>query len=283
MRMKLRSTLTVVGVACAGAIGTTGTWHAGAAGPGGFTCGGSLASPEPIPGGTYSSLTMPAGSLCAVAGDVRVTSPVTVGTGAGLVVFGGSLRVDGAVAVGAQGVLASLSNDTPVTIAGAVGVGQNAAFIVGTETPGGPLVNSIGGPVTGAGASSVQIHNTAVGGPIRLTGGGGDNAIVDFFSGGFPGNFNDLEDDVIGGPVVVTGYQGVWMGIIRDVIHGPMTFTGNTESNIDEYDIGSDTIDGPATCSDNTPAPNIGESPGAPSTVSGPIRGNQAATCTSAA
>ena len=257
--MKLRSIVAASVIAGGGAL-TIAISPALAARPAGFTCTGTLSSPGSIPGGTYASLTMPAGSLCAVVGDVTVTRPLTIDTGAGLAVFAGSLTIQG----------------------GPVAVGQNAALILGTETPGGPIVNSIGGPVTGSGESSVQIHNADVGGPVRLTGGGGDNAIVDAFSGGFPGNFNDLEDNHLQGPVSITGYAGVWAGVIRDVIDGPFTFSDNVEAVTDEYDIGSDTIHGPATCNDNNPVPNVGQSPGGPSVVFGPIRGDQAATCTSA-
>src|SRR5207253_684302 len=180
--MKLRSIVAVSVIAGGGAL-TIAISPALAARPAGFTCTGTLSSPGSIPGGTYASLTMPAGSLCAVVGDVTVTRPLTIDTGAGLAVFAGSLTIQGKVTISLQGVLASLANSTPVHIGGPVTVGQNAALILGTETPGGPIVNSIGGPVTGSGESSVQIHNADVGGPVRLTGGGGDNAIVDACSG----------------------------------------------------------------------------------------------------
>jgi hypothetical protein len=193
---------------------------------------------------------MPAGSLCEVVGDVTVNRPVSIGTGAGLAVVAGSLTIRGPVSISAQGVLASFDNSTPVHIGGPVWVGQDAAFIVGTETPRGPRVNSISGPVTGNGESTVQIHNAVVSGPVRLTGGGGQNAIVDAMSGGFPGNFSDLEDNDIRGPVSVTGHHGVWSGVIRDIIRGPFTFSNNVESPPDEYDLGSNTIYGPPTCND---------------------------------
>lgn len=280
--MKARSILAAAAMACAGVL-TIAISPVSAAGASGFTCNGTLASPGAVPAGTYSSLTLPAGSLCAIVGDVTVTRPVSVGTGAGLAVSAGSLTIRGPVSIAPQGVLASFANTTPVHIGGPVWVGQDAAFIVGTETPGGPRVNSISGPVTGSGESTVQIHNATVSGPVRLTGGGGQNAIVNATSGGFPGNFNDLEDNDIAGPVSVTGYHGVWAGVIRDLIRGPLTFSNNVESPPDEFDLGSNTIYGPATCNDNGPAPNLGHSPGGPSVVFGPTRGDQAATCTSAA
>jgi hypothetical protein len=99
-------------------------------------------------------------------------------------------------------------------------------------------------------------------------------------SGGFPTNFNDLEDNQIHGPVTMSGYQGVWGGIIRNVIRGPMIFTHNKQAVIDEWDIGSNLINGFALCSDNVPPPNMGQSRGAPSIVRGPTLGDQAATCT---
>ena len=69
--------------------------------------------------------------------------------------------------------------------------------------------------------------------------------------------------------------------MLRNVIGGPLTFSNNSEApNIDEYDIGSNAINGPATCNDNTPAPNLGASAGYLSNVLGPVRGNQANTCT---
>jgi hypothetical protein len=278
--MRLRSTIAAVGIA-AGSLTTIGVAPVAAAGPSGYVCTGTLGSPGFIPTGTYSSLTMPAGSFCLVGGDVTVTHPLTVGAGAGVLVVAGSLTTQGPTVVSAGGALGSLDNTTPVHLGGPVSVGLNGAFALGTETPFGPIVNSIAGPVTGNGESTVQIHNALIGGPVRLTGGGGDNAIVDAL-GGF-GAFNDLEDNNIGGPVSITGYQGIWTGVIRDVIHGPFTFSDNVQAQPqDEWDIGTDTIYGPATCNDNSPVPNTGVSAGGPSTVFGPIRGDQAATCTSA-
>lgn len=280
--MRLRSTIAAAAIA-AGSLATVGVAPVAAAPPSAYTCMGTLSSPGFIPGGTYSSLTMPAGSFCFVVGAVTVTHPVSVGTGAGLAVApvpGASLTIAGPVTIGTQGAFGSFDNTTPVHIGGPVSVGQDGAFAIGTESPFDPQVNSIAGPVSGRNASAVQIHNAVIGGPVRLTGGGGDNAIIDFFA---PfGAFNDLEDNSIGGPVSITGYQGVWTGVIRDAIHGPFTFSNNVQANPDEWDIGSDTIYGPATCNDNVPAPNMGTSAGGPSTVFGPIRGDQAATCTSA-
>jgi hypothetical protein len=275
-----------VGALCAGTLVGVGGVVAGAspakAPPSGYTCtGSSLRAPGFITSGTYSFLSMPSTTFCFVVGTVIVDKPVTLGAGSALLMMAGSLSLSGPFTVGPGAVFADLTNALPVTIGGPVHVGTDGAFVLGVESPYTPTFASIGGPVTATGASSVQIHNTVIGGPVRLIGGGADNPIVQAFTHTTPfNNFNDLEDNVIGGGVTETGYHGIWSGVLRDVINGPFTFTNNSEAVTDEYDIGSDFIAGPATCANNTPAPNMGHSEGSPSIVEGPVRGNQAATCT---
>ena len=275
-----------VGALCAGSLVGVGGGLAGAspakAPPSGYTCTGtSLSTPGVITTGTYSSLTMPSDTFCVVTGTVTVAMPVSLGAGSALIMTSGSLSVSGPFTLSRGAVFADLSNSVPVTIGGSVRVGTDAEFVLGVETPYGSTFASIGGPVTATGASSVQIHNTVITGPVRLVGGGALNPIVQAFTGTSQyNNFNDLEDNVIGGGVTETGYDGIWAGVLRDVIEGPFTFTNNNETVTDEYDIGSDFIMGPATCANNTPVPNEGHSVGSPSVVLGPMRGNQAATCT---
>ncbi len=276
-----------IGALCAGTLVGVGGVVAGAspakASPSGYTCSGSsLTAPGVITSGSYSSLKMPPGTFCVVMGTVTVAMPVSLGTGSALfMTSGSSLSVSGSFALSSGAVFADLSNSVPVTIGGSVRVGTDAEFVLGVETPYGPTFASIGGSVTSTGASSVQVHNTVITGPVRLVGGGADNPIVQAFTGTSPyNNFNDLEDNVIGGGVTETGYNGIWSGVLRNVINGPFTFTNNSENPTDEYDIGSDFIAGPATCAGNTPVPNTGTSRGSLSIVDGPVRGDQAATCT---
>lgn len=251
-----------------------------------FTCTGTFMSPETIPAGAYDALRVPAGSFCLIAGgSVHILAPVTLGDAAGILVVGGSFTVSGPLTVGRDAALGAPTNATPVHIQGPVTVEENGAFLLGTETPYGAIFAAIDGPVTGLDASTVQIHNTRVSGPVTISGGGGDNALVDAVSESFgyfgPNNFSDLEDNHILGPVTESGYRGVWGGVLRNVIAGPLTFSNNSEAPaIDEYDIGSNLIEGPATCSGNDPAPNLGASAGYLSIVRGPVGGSQAATCT---
>jgi len=68
--------------------------------------------------------------------------------------------------------------------------------------------------------------------------------------------------------------------VIRTIMSGDLIFAHNSETTVDEYDIGSDIISGSAYCDGNNPAPNMGSSAGAPSIVNGATFGDQAATCT---
>ena len=232
------------------------------------TCTGTLGGPaDVLAPGTYASLVMPPGTVCITFGAVTVNHPIVLGDSSALAVFpGGSLTVSGPVTVGPNAFFGDGFSDSPITVNGGVTIQHNGVLSIGSENPGGPLLSTIHGPVQANDPSAVMIHNSDVSGPISLQGGGGTNAVLDVVVGsGY--NFNDLEDNVISGPVTITGYNGIWAGVIRNRISGGLTFTGNT--NLDEFDVGSNTIHGNANCSGNSPAVNTGGSPGAPNVVSG--------------
>jgi hypothetical protein len=281
LELRLRRLL-LAGVVSAGALMGLAGATASASKLSNATCTGTLSAPGAIAPGTYGHLSLPAGSVCIVPGTVTVYSPVDEGSGAILVVIPtGGVRIFGGLRVGPNAAFAAPQNSSPVNIAGAVTVGHGGGLFIGTETPYGPLVNTISGPVQGAEPTAIQIHNARILGSVTSTGGGADNPILDEFSHApFPLNFNDLEDNQIYGPVTETGYQGIWGGVLRNKIFGAMTFSNNAQATPDEWDIGSNRIFGSTTCQNNTPAPNLGHSAGAPSIVFGPTLGNQAATCT---
>ncbi|MDQ2914903.1 MAG: hypothetical protein M3T56_16875 [Chloroflexota bacterium] len=123
---------------------------------------------------------------------MTVLSPVTLGASSALGVFAGSFTVMGPLTVGPGGAFGDVPpfvGAAPIVINGPVKVQKNGYFGIGVEAPSQPLISAIRGPVTATNASSVQIHNTLVAGPVRLLGGGNLNAIAEFF---FPSgnNFN---------------------------------------------------------------------------------------------
>lgn len=257
--------------------------------PTAYTCSGTLTTPAFIPSGTYSSLTMPPGSICEIPGPkpVTVLSGVTLQDGSGLATGvtanAADLKIVGDVTLQPDSLfVAGLKNERhPVNILGQVTVMSGALFYLGTERPGKPPFASIQGSVTAQDPSAVVIQNTTIGGPVSVLGGGATNAIVEALSHNAPEtNYTDFEDDQINGGITEVDYGGVWAGVIRSILSGSLAFANNSEQTIDEYDIGSDIISGSAYCADNNPAPNIGASSGSPSIVDGNTFGDQAATCT---
>jgi hypothetical protein len=290
MRFSARLALTTVMSVSVIAAGGAAAGAAASPPPAKFTCTGSLSKPGFVPSGTYSSLVMPAGSICLIPGPAPVTvlSAVTLQRGSGLltgvekglsadvkIVGNLTLRPDAAF-------VAALKNEkNPVNIVGRVTVQSGALFYLGTEVPGAPPFASILGGVTGQDPSAIVIQNTVIGGRASVSGGGAVNKVIEALSGNAPDtNYTDFEDDQIKGGVTEVGYGGVWGGVIRTIMTGSLVFAYNHQTKIDEYDIGSNIIKGSAYCEGNKPAPNKGQSPGAPSIVHGPTFGNQAKTCT---
>ena len=257
--------------------------------PTSFSCSGTVTAPEAIPSGTYSALAMPAGSVCEIPGPqpVTVLSGVTLGVGSGLVTGvtsnAADLKIVGDLVLqpGSLFIAGLKSEKHPVNILGQVTVTSGALFYLGTERPGKPPFASIEGSVVAQDPSAVVIQNTTIGGPVSVLGGGSVNALVEALSHNAPEtNYTDFEDDQINGGVTEVGYDGVFGGVIRSIMSGSLTFAFNSETTIDEYDIGSNIISGSAYCSGNNPVPNTGHSSGSPSIVGGTTFGDQAATCT---
>lgn len=154
--------------------------------------------------------------------------------------------------------------DGPVTVLAGVSVGPGATFMLGHETPYGPLTSSLGGGVVGDNAAQVQIHNSRITGGVNLQGGSGPFGCTAPIA---PLCFNDLEDNVINGGATINGYDGLYLGFIRNTVNGTTTVTNNAVP--DELDLGSNTVHGDLVCGGNTPVENTGESPGAPNSVTG--------------
>jgi len=289
MRTSYRLITTAIVVASVIGFGVTTAGAGSPPPPSVFRCSGTLSVPELLPSGTYASLVMPAGSICLIPGPqpVTVLSGVTLQKGSGLVDGVGSpgadLKIVGGLTLRPASLFgAGVKKEThPVNILGSVTVMNDAVFYLGTEKPGKPPFATIQGSVTAQNPSAVVIQNTAIGGPVSVSGGGATNAIIEALTHNSPfTNYTDFEDDQINGGITEVGYGGVWGGVIRSILNGSLTFADNSQTTIDEYDIGSDIISGSAYCADNTPAPNMGPSYGAPSIVHGTTFGDQSATCT---
>ncbi len=158
----------------------------------------------------------------------------------------------------------------PVTVYGGVVVGPGASFLLGFE--GGPPTGTIRGGITADEAAQVQVHDARINGGVIVEGGAGPFApgCPEFPPPAppFPICFTDFEDNSINGAVTISGYNGIWLGFIRNIDFGTVTISNNNQQ-YDEIDIGSNVVHGSLICFGNTPLENTGGSAGLPSTVTG--------------
>jgi hypothetical protein len=150
----------------------------------------------------------------------------------------------------------------PVRIHAGLWIEAGATFVLGSEQSGW-TTGTISGGVHAVDPASVQIHFATINGGIDIRGGSGP------FGDPFDVTWNAIEDNVIHGATSVVGYNGFWMGFIRNTVSGTVTMRGNTLTDPDANEYVTNTIHGSLTCWDNSPAPQIGDSQGSPNEVTG--------------
>jgi hypothetical protein len=157
---------------------------------------------------------------------------------------------------------ASCFSDGPVTIRAGLFVKPGATFVLGDEEhPGNNGTISAG--VHGTDAASVQIHFARINGGVRIHGGSGP------FGPPFDVTWNTIEDSHINGSVTIAGYNGFWMGFIRNNVRGSVNLNNNVLEDPDGNEYVTNTIHGSLKCSGNSPAPQVGDSGGSPNRVTG--------------
>lgn len=227
------------------ALGVAGS-AAIAAPPGTYTCsGGTEASPTIIAAGTYDGLKVAGICAFAPAGVVTITGDVRVEPGAILNDHAGS----------------------PVTtthITGNVQVGNGAVLGLGTYAPGTTHdVATVDGNIVAHSPASLYISRTTVHGNV-VSNGGGDPVR------NFP-----IKDDTIDGNVIVQGWHGGWVGVIRVDVGGNVIVANNVASDpstlpgSDSTEVVTNTIAGNLICHGNTPVAQVGDSEGATNAVDG--------------
>jgi hypothetical protein len=152
--------------------------------------------------------------------------------------------------------------ETPVRIRHGLFIKQGATFVLGDEEHPGNN-GRISGGVHAKNAASVQIHFITIKGGIRIHGGSGPSGPP------FDVTWTTIEDSRIKGNVTIDGYNGFWMGFIRNTVHGTVNLRNNVLEDPDGNEYVTNTIHGNLNCSGNSPAPQIGDSEGSPNEVTG--------------
>ena len=197
------------------AMGVGGS-AAAAEGRDGYVCAGGL-----IPAGTYRSLTV-----------------------TGNCVFGGDVSVHGNVRVADGAVLNdhAFSFANHVHIKGNVTVGKGAVLGLGTYNPGAIHDTTVDGNIVANKPLSLYLSFTTVHGNVVSNGGGSATEFRNF----------PTKDDVIDGNLIVQGWHGGWIGVIRDRVGGNVIVSKNA-SVVVETPQGCDPQDPNNPCTGSAP------------------------------
>jgi hypothetical protein len=274
----LGAAVALLGLVIAPVLTASAASAAPADGGGAYTCTGGN-----VPPGSYPSILVT--GLCYMpAGTVVVRGNVTVAPGA--LLDAGANPDDPA---------ASPVVTATVRIGGNVFVGKGAVLVLGCSPnllgicPRGLTFDSIGGNLTAVGALADVIHGTSIGGSVSVVGGGGGAAggaasLGCFDTAAYPipapwsedaalanavPQYTDFEDSSIGGSLTVVGVQTCWMGAVRVLVGGGITFAGDVTSDPDGMEIDNNLTGGNLTCLDNDPEVQFGDSGAAPNMVRG--------------
>jgi len=241
-----------------------GTGTVSASTSSGLACSGSPTAPGSIAPGTYAWLTVTGFCLGPPTGNVIVTGDVTVTAGAAL---GANYP---SFATGAP------EGHANWLIKGGVTVGAGATLVLGCE----PAVNCVNtthdvvkGGVDADGALGVILHSTTVGGNVSYEGGGGGVNCNPGFGPFSFGVYSDVEDDVIGGNLTVSGLRSCWFGEFRTVVMGNNTVADNRFADPDATEIDNNEVFGSLACTNNVPDAQVGDSAQPPNLVIGAIIG----------
>jgi hypothetical protein len=190
-------------------------------------------------------------------------------TGNAYVDAGNSLTVKGGLTI-APGACLEAFFASAVMIDGGVSVGQGGIFGLGY----GPGTYTVKGGVNADRPGSLYIGGATIDGGL-VSNGGGD-----------AGRNFPIKDNTINGGVSVRGWQGLWIGFLRNHVHGNMVIADNTAADpttdpgSDSTEVADNVVSGNLICTGNTPAAELGDSGGGMNTVSGHAVGECAALAT---
>jgi hypothetical protein len=201
----------------------------------------------------------------AVLAALVVAVPTFAGEGAG---NGNSTTCTATLAPGTYGKVVVPAGETciidqgPITIRGGLFVGDGATFVFGSEdTP--DVTATITGGVHATNPASLQIHFATINGGIDSHGGAGP------FGAPFGVTFTTIEDSTINGGATLEGYNGFWMGFIRNSVNGGVNLSGNVLADPDGNEYVTNSIHGSLNCAADVPAPQAGDSEGSQNSVTG--------------
>ena len=198
-------------------------------------------------------------------------------TGNAYVKSGTTLSVAGNLTLAKGSCLDAFTLGT-VNVAGNVVVGKGAILALGCS-PGaqGPVPpcgiettdDTVGGSILASQPLTMYLTATTIDGSVVSWGGGPGPVFHPYVN--YP-----IKENLIYGNLLVSGWQGAWFGVLRNIIYGNATLLNNVGVTIseetglpDSTEIVSNTIGGNLVCIGNRPAAQVGDSEGSPNLVYG--------------
>jgi hypothetical protein len=210
--------------------------------------------------------------------------------------FNGYITINGDLTIADGAVLNNHASGVPfmaakVAINGDVKVGKGAVLGLGNYGPPGIKTNTIvNGDIHADQPLDLYLSGITVHGSVISNGGGpGTSQFLNF----------PTKDDTIDGNLIMNGWQGGWIGALRDTVGGNLILTNNASlvhqtpvgcddndpnpanhctgftagADPDSTEVATNTIAGNLICYGNTPAAQFGDSGGQPNTVTGKALG----------
>ena len=171
--------------------------------------------------GTYRSFTVTGTCTIAYGANVQINGNLTVAPGASLNDHGAELWMN-----------------AQMHITGNVSVGKGAVLGLGWNSPEGEGSlgpDTVGGNIIAHQPLALQVGQVTVGGNVISNGGGVLSTSVEDFRN-FP-----VKDNVIHGNLIIQGWRGGWIGLIRNHVDGNVIFSRNVSRSNPETGPGMDT------------------------------------------
>src|SRR4051794_4304557 len=201
--------------------------------------------------------------VLAAAATTFVTAGLTVALTPGTA-LAGTTWCTGALSAGSyqrlvvpQGAVCTFDPSSgPIEVKNGVRIHRGGSLVLGDEGNAVPTATIHDG-VKADHPAQFQIHFSTITGGVEVRGGSGP------FGGSEGIFFSTIEDNDIRGGVDIHGYNGFWFGFIRNDVRGNVNLSHNVSTqDPDSNEYVTNTIRGNLSCSDNDPAPQIGDSEG---------------------
>lgn len=221
-----------------------------------------------LPAGSYQFHSLVVTGDCVIPdGSVRITGGLTVQPGASLTAFQPDVVIRGRVRVG-EGAVLDLGCSYAMT--------QDP--YLSPLCPMGPSEVRVNGSLVAHSPLTMNLNGIVFNGSVTSTG-GGPGPTFDPYT-----NFS-FKDNIVHGHVSITGWQGTWIGAIRNTIRGGLVFSNNVgvavgpTGNPDSNEILSNTIHGNLVCWGNVPAAQYGDAVYAPGAMPNTVTGRTVGQC----